>query len=222
MIIPAFAVGRTQSVLFSIRDLEEQKKIPSLPIYVDSPMAIDVTHVFEKHKADYDLSSRTLELKGTRILKPEQVKFCRSREQSKAINDEKGPAILISASGMVTGGRILHHLKYRLPNPKDTLLFIGYQGAGTRGSTILQGNPSVKIHGQQVPIEAAVESISGFSAHADYDEILAWLIGFNRPPLKTFIVHGDPEASAALAERIRKILDWDVAVPQFGEGFELD
>ncbi|NVL90053.1 MAG: MBL fold metallo-hydrolase [Desulfobacterales bacterium] len=222
LVIPAFAVGRTQELLFSIRELEERKKIPSLPIYVDSPMAIDVTAVFERSKADYDLRARILELNGKRILQPKQIRFCKTRDESRAINEEKNRAVIISASGMVSGGRILHHLAYRLPNPNDTVLFIGYQGEGTRGRTILEGGPSVKIHGQQVPIRANIESISGFSAHADYNEILAWLVGFNRPPLKTFIVHGEPDASAALAKKIQKKLGWDVVIPEFKTTFELD
>jgi len=222
LVIPAFAVGRTQELLFNIRELEEQERIPSLTVFVDSPMAIDVTSVFERSKADYCLSARTQELNGKRILRPKQIQFSRTREQSQAINDETNHAIVISASGMATGGRILHHLKYRLPNPNDTILFIGYQAEGTRGRTILEGSPSVKIHGRQVPIRAKIENISGFSAHADYNEILAWLIGFNRPPLKTFIVHGEPDASAALAEKIREKLRWDVVIPEFEEAFELD
>ena len=222
LVIPSFAVGRTQTLLFTIRKLEEQNQIPSLPVYVDSPMAIDVTEVFERNKADYNLYARMLELTGNRILKPRQIKFSRTREESKRINREKRGAIIISASGMVTGGRILHHLEYRLPNPKDTILFIGYQGEGTRGRTIVDGSPSVKIHGQQVPVRAAIETISGFSAHADYNEILAWLVGFNRPPLKTFIVHGEPDASKALSEKIRKVLGWDVVIPELEQTFELD
>ncbi len=222
LVIPAFAVGRTQELLFNIRELEEQERIPSLTVFVDSPMAIDVTSVFERSKADYCLSARTQALNGKRILRPKQIQFSRTREQSQAINNETNHAIVISASGMVTGGRILHHLKYRLPNPNDTILFIGYQAEGTRGRTILEGEPEVKIHGKQIPIRAKIENISGFSAHADYNEILAWLMGFNRPPLKTFIVHGEPDASAALAEKIREKLKWDVVIPKFEEDFELD
>ncbi|MBW2259693.1 MAG: MBL fold metallo-hydrolase, partial [Deltaproteobacteria bacterium] len=222
LVIPAFAVGRTQELLFNIRELEEQERIPSLTVFVDSPMAIDVTSVFERSKADYSLSARTLALNGTRILRPKQIQFSRTREQSQAINKETNHAIVISASGMVTGGRILHHLKYRLPNPNDTILFIGYQAEGTRGRTILEGEPEVKIHGKKVPVRAKIENISGFSAHADYNEILAWLMGFNRPPLKTFIVHGEPDASTALAEKIREKLKWDVVIPKFEEAFELD
>lgn len=222
LVIPAFAVGRTQELLFNIRELEEQERIPSLPVYVDSPMAIDVTSVFERSRADYGLKARTLALNGKRILHPGQMLFSRTREQSQAINKEEARAIIISASGMATGGRVLHHLKYRLPNPNDTVLFIGYQAEGTRGRTILEGKPEVKIHGHQVPIRAKIENISGFSAHADYNEILAWLIGFNRPPSKTFIVHGEPDASTALAEKIRGKLRWDVVIPEFNEAVELD
>jgi metallo-beta-lactamase family protein len=222
LVIPAFAVGRTQELLFNIRELEEQERIPSLTVFVDSPMAIDVTSVFERSKADYCLSARTQALNGKRILRTKQIQFSRTREQSQAINNEKNHAIVISASGMVTGGRILHHLKYRLPNPNDTILFIGYQAEGTRGRTILEGEPEVKIHGKQIPVRARIENISGFSAHADCNEILAWLIGFNRPPLKTFIVHGEPDASAALAEKIREKLRWDVVIPEFEEAFDLD
>jgi metallo-beta-lactamase family protein len=222
LMIPAFAVGRTQTLLYTIRELEEQNRIPTLTVYVDSPMAIDVTGVFENNKADYDLEARVLELTGKRILQPKKMQFSRTREESKKINHEKEAAIIISASGMCSGGRILHHLKYRLPNPKDTVLFIGYQGEGTRGRTMIEGHPKVKIHGKQVPIKANIENISGFSAHADYNETLAWLVGFNRPPEKTFIVHGEPAASDALASKIRKTLGWDVVIPEFEQTFQLE
>jgi metallo-beta-lactamase family protein len=122
---------------------------------------------------------------------------------------------------MATGGRILHHLERRLPRPQDTLLFIGYQAEGTRGRTILERRPTVKIHGEEIPVRAHIEQISGFSAHADYMEILAWLVGFNRPPAKTFIVHGEPDAAASLAAKIREKLGWDVVIPRLGETFVL-
>jgi metallo-beta-lactamase family protein len=222
LVIPSFAVGRTQELLFSIRELEERGEIPSLSVYVDSPMAINVTEVFGERTKDYNLKARVLELKGTDILQPKQIQFCRDREQSKALNQESSRAIIISASGMVVGGRILHHLKQRLPHPQDTVLFIGYQGEGTRGRTILEGKPTVKIHGQKIPVQAKIENISGFSAHADYNEVLAWLMGFNRPPAKTFIVHGEPDASASLAQKIRDTFGWEVVIPQCGESFELE
>jgi metallo-beta-lactamase family protein len=222
LVIPAFAVGRTQDLLYTIRELEEKREIPSIPVYVDSPMAINATGVFEKRKGYYDLTAKVLELNGIRIFQPEQISFCRHRDQSKALNEINGSAIIISASGMATGGRILHHLRFRLRRPEDTVLFIGYQAEGTRGRTILEGKPTVKIHGQEIPVRANIEKISGFSAHADYNEILAWLIGFNRPPKKTFLVHGEPSSSASLAEKIQKRLGWDVVVPEFKESFTLD
>jgi metallo-beta-lactamase family protein len=222
LVIPSFAVGRTQQLLYTLRELEEDKEIPSLPVYVDSPMAIDTTTVFEKNKGYYDLVAKVLEIRGTSILKPQQIRFCPHRDQSKALNQIKKHAIIISASGMATGGRILHHMRHRLPRRQDTLLFIGYQAEGTRGRTILDGNPTVRIHGEDITIKAQVENISGFSAHADYNEILAWLIGFNRPPIKTFLVHGEPDASASLAEKITDKLGWNVVIPKFQESFTLD
>ena len=222
LVIPSFAVGRTQQLLYTLRELEENKDIPSLPVYVDSPMAIDTTTVFEKNKGCYGLVAKVLEIRGTSILKPQQLKFCRHRDESKALNQVKKNAIIISASGMATGGRILHHMRHRLPHRKDTILFIGYQAEGTRGRTILDGNPTVRIHGEDIPIKARVENISGFSAHADYNEILAWLLGFNRAPKKTFIVHGEPDASVSLAEKIMEKLGWNVVVPQFQESFTLE
>lgn len=222
LLIPAFAVGRTQMLLYIIRELEEHKVIPSLPIYIDSPMAIDATKIFENRLADQDLTSRVLTLKGKRIFQPGRLHICKTRSESKAINKQKNRAIIISASGMATGGRILHHLKERMPHPQNTILFIGYQAEGTRGRAILEGNPTVKIHGEQVPVQAKVESISGFSGHADYDEILAWLMGFNKAPEKIFLVHGEPEAAAALKEKIERQFGWNVVIPEHGQSFELD
>ncbi len=222
LLIPAFAVGRTQTLLFDIRELEAKGVIPTLPVYVDSPMAVDATEVFERRKGDYDLESKVLELNGTHILQPEQLHIVRKRKQSKAIDQIKSRAIIISASGMATGGRILHHLARRLPHPQNTVLFIGYQAEGTRGRALLEGRREVKIHGQLIPVSAQVESISGYSGHADYNEILAWLIGFNRAPERTFLVHGEPEAAAALKKKIQDKLHWRVDIPKFGERFELD
>ncbi len=222
LVIPSFAVGRTQTLLYVIRELEEHGDIPSLPIYVDSPMAIDTTDIFRKRIADQDLASRILSLEGKNVFRPKQLHICKTREQSKAINRERGRAIIISASGMVTGGRILHHMQERLPRSENTVLFIGYQAQGTRGRAILEGKESVKIHGKEVQIRAHIENITGFSGHADYNEILAWLMGFNKAPKRTFIVHGEPEASASLARKIRDKFKWDVLVPKMNDNFDLD
>lgn len=221
LIVPSFAVGRTQELLFTIRELEEEKRIPVMPIFVDSPMAIHATRVFEKNAQDHDLESKVAALKGVEILKTNDLRIAQTAEQSKAINNISGKAIIISASGMVTGGRILHHLVNRLGNPQNTVLFIGYQAEGTRGRTILEGAETVKIHGQQVPINARIEQISGFSAHADYNEILAWLSNFNEAPRKIFIVHGEVSQSAALGQRIGKKYNWETLIPQYLQSFEL-
>jgi metallo-beta-lactamase family protein len=221
LIVPSFAVGRTQELLYSIRELEERGEIPALPVYVDSPMAIEATEVFRERIRDYNLKARISELLGKHILQTRLLRFCKDREESKAINQVASRAIIISASGMAEGGRVLHHLEQRLSRPENTVLFIGYQAEGTRGRAILDGVPTVKIHGQKIAVRAKVESISGFSAHADYHEIMAWLMGFNRPPLKTFIVHGDEEAAVSLAETINSALSWEVVVPRYGEHYEL-
>jgi metallo-beta-lactamase family protein len=222
LVIPSFAVGRTQTLLYIIRQLEDQGKIPSVPIYADSPMAIEATGIYEKRIASQNLSCRALAIAGTKVFRPDQLHLCESRQESKAINEINKRAIIISSSGMATGGRILHHLEHRLPEPDNTILFVGYQAYGTRGRKILEGDESVKIHGRQVRIKAKVDYITGFSGHADYNETLAWLMGFNKPPKQTFVVHGEPEASASLAQKIRKHYNWKVTVPEFGESFLID
>ncbi|NOZ12442.1 MAG: MBL fold metallo-hydrolase [Acidobacteria bacterium] len=222
LVVPAFAVGRTQTFLYTLRRLEEEGRIPVLPVYVDSPMGIATTEVFGQHIPDLNLKNRRLALEHKELFQPKNLRVCRTREESKSINNEKGPGIIVSSSGMATGGRILHHLEHRLPNSRNTVLFIGYQARGTRGRTILEGKPTVKIHGRQVPVQAAIETITGYSGHADYEEILAWLMGFNRPPERVFIVHGEPEASRSLAEKIRKQFHWKVTIPEFGQRFDLN
>lgn len=222
LVIPSFAVGRTQTLLYTIRELEGKGLIPVLQVFVDSPMAIDATAIFENRLADQDLEARVQKIQGKDIFRPKRLRICKSRNESKAINQQKSRAIIISSSGMVTGGRILHHLAERLPHHENTILFVGYQAEGTRGRIILEGAPEVKIHGRHVPINAMIENITGYSGHADYNETLAWLMGFNKPPEETFLVHGEPESSAALKEKIEKYLGWRTTVPQFGESFELD
>ena len=222
LVIPAFAVGRTQLLLYWIRQLEEQKQIPELQIFIDSPMAIKTVDVFKKHLPDMDLESRVEYIQGLPLFRPKHLNICQSREQSISINSVKENAVIISASGMAVGGRILHHLKERLPDSKNTILFIGYQAAGTRGRTLQEGKSEVKIHGTYVPAAAHIESIDGASGHGDYQEILAWLMGFNKAPKQVFIVHGEDEASESLAQKIRDRFGWDVVVPKISDSFELD
>lgn len=222
LVIPAFAVGRTQTLLYKIRELEEKKMIPALQIYIDSPMAIQTVDVFKRHLADMNLATRVEHLMGTPLFRPQNLTICKSREESIAINKIKSDAIIISASGMAVGGRILHHLAERLPDPRNTVLFAGYQAKGTRGRSIQEGKESVRIHGQDVPVRAAVASIDSASGHGDYNEILAWLMGFNQAPERIFIVHGEPDASESLAQKIRDHFGWNVVVPKLFESYEID
>ncbi|MBN2383078.1 MBL fold metallo-hydrolase [bacterium] len=222
LLVPAFAVGRTQTLLYVIRELEETGRIPSLPVFVDSPMAINVTDIFNQRISDQNMLCRLKTLTGKNIYQPQQLKMTQTRDESKSINKINSRAIILSASGMATAGRILHHLENRLAHPKNTVLFIGYQAEGTRGRTLLEGAETVKIHGHEIPVKAKIEMISGYSGHADYNEILAWLMGFNKPPQKTFIVHGEPHAARSMAEKIREHFGWDVVTPSFGESFQLN
>ncbi len=222
LVIPAFSVGRTQTLLYLIRELEEEGKIPVMPVYVDSPMAIEALKIFEDHIRDFNLQARMLNMRGKDIFRTQNLHICRSKEESISINEVKSNAIIISASGMATGGRILHHLARRLPDPQNTILLIGYQAEGTRGRTLLEKAETVKIHSQEIPVKANVEMIDGFSGHADYYEMLAWLMAFNKTPKKVFIVHGNKEASAAMAEHIREEYGWDVVIPSMGDSFTLD
>jgi metallo-beta-lactamase family protein len=163
IVVPAFTVGRTQEVLFTLRELEEKGEIPALPVFVDSPMAVDATAIFLTHRADHDNEMTRLLAAGKEPLRPAKLTFCRTAEQSKALNDVRGPCVILSASGMATGGRVLHHLARRLPDPRTTVLLVGFQAAGTRGASLQDGAPTVRIHGEDVAVKARVASISGFS-----------------------------------------------------------
>ncbi|ABS26244.1 MBL fold metallo-hydrolase RNA specificity domain-containing protein [Anaeromyxobacter sp. Fw109-5] len=212
VIIPAFAIGRTQEVLFTLRALEARGEIPALPVFVDSPMAVDATALFLAHRADHDDETTRLIEAGEEPLRPAKLSFCRSTDQSKALNDVRGPCVILSASGMATGGRVLHHLARRLPDPRTTVLLVGFQAAGTRGWTLQSGAPTVRIHGEDVPVKARVATISGFSAHADEAEISRWLATFPSPPARTLLVHGEPAALAAAKARMDG-LGWRAHVP---------
>ena len=215
VVIPSFAVGRTQELLFLFRELIEDKKMHSIPIHVDSPMAIDVTHLYEKHQEDLSLEMDALVAQGVKPFSPPNLHFDKTVDDSKKLNDAHYPTIIISASGMATGGRVLHHLERCLPDHRNTILFVGFQAAGTRGQAIQSGAQTVKMYGREVPVRARIETIEGLSAHADYGEILAWLGRFAKPPGKTFMVHGEPKASEALRQRIAEQLHWDVSVPTY-------
>ena len=215
IIIPAFAVGRTQELLYIFRELIAQNAMPALPVYVDSPMAIDATDLYRRHHEDHNLEADDLEEHGLRLFAQPNVHFERSVADSQALNEVQGPCIIISASGMVTGGRVLHHLERCLPDSRNTVVFVGYQGAGTRGQTIQSGAGSVKMLGETVPIRAHIETMEHLSGHADYGEILALLGRFEKAPAHTFLVHGEPSAAESLRQKIAQQLGRNVTIPAY-------
>lgn len=222
VVVPAFAVGRTQTLLYVLRDLKARQKIPDLPIYVDSPMAVHVSELFCKYVGDLDEAARDIYRSTHKFptICP-NLHYVESKEESQRINDLKYPAVIISASGMATGGRILHHLKHRLPDSRNTVLFIGFQSNGTRGQLLKDGAREIKIHGEMIPVRAQIRSMESFSGHADSDEILRWLRTFREAPKQTFIVHGEPDSSRALEAEIRRLLGWKTRIPEYLEAVDL-
>jgi metallo-beta-lactamase family protein len=222
VLIPSFAVGRAQEILYYLRELESAGEIPILPVYVDSPMAVDVFDVFTKHREEHDLETEEFERKGINPLYTKDVHFARSVQDSKAINEHRSPAIIVSANGMATGGRIVHHLMQRLPDERNSVVFVGYQAVGTRGRYLTEGARTIKLYGVEYPVRARIHSIEGFSAHGDYNEILRWMQSFQAPPSKTFLVHGEPLAIVGMRDHIHdKHPDWNVVVPKYLESFDL-
>jgi len=215
-LIPSFAVGRAQSLMYAIHRLKQRHDIPDLPVFLNSPMAADATSLYQRHSSLHHLNA--VECRAM----CHAAKIVNSVEESEALNLLKVPAVIIAASGMATGGRILHHLIAHAGNPRNSLVFAGYQAGGTRGAAIVAGEPSVKIFGQQVAIHAQVHQLSGYSAHADADEIMAWLGGFERAPRRVFVTHGEPDAADALRKRIQDELHWNAHVPEHMESIELD
>ena len=219
LLIPAFAVGRTQSLLFYIRKLIELKKIPSVPVYVDSPMAINVTALYQRHNDFHTIKpSDTI---YNSVFEFPNLNYYRSQADSVQINNIRSHAIIISSSGMCNGGRILHHLYHRLPRPNDTLMFAGYQAEGTRGRKILEGDKKVKIFGEEVDVRCNIVHINGLSAHADKSELMKWLGNIKDAPKNTFIIHGEPENSRIFAETITSKFGWNTYVPEYLESYDL-
>jgi metallo-beta-lactamase family protein len=221
LIIPAFALGRTQTVVHYLSELEREGRIPSIPVFIDSPMAADVTAIYQRYSS--------LEFSGEKqLLKPEptplstgRMLMCRSTQQSKEINGFEGSRIIIAASGMVNGGRILHHMMHNLPNPDTTILFVGYQSPGTRGEIIQSGASEVKIFGKYIPIQAHIRTISGLSAHADKGELLRWLRSCSGTPQTVKIVHGEKEVASRFAETVQTELGWKASAARHEEVIEL-
>ncbi len=219
MLLASFAIGRAQQLIYLLQLLKKDDRIPDLPIYLDSPMSCDATKIYKEHNEDHDLSEGELDSQHP-ILAGPRVFLVRKTDESKALNHVRGPAIIISSSGMMTGGRIVHHLKQRLPNPDNTIVLGGYMAVGTRGRRIQEGAETIRMHGMEIPVRAAVESIPGLSGHADRSGLLRWLEPLSKPR-RTFLTHGEPDSSEALAETLRTSRGWDVHVPDLGESHEL-
>ena len=215
VIVPAFAVGRTQALLHQIWLLKKAKQIPDLPVFLDSPMAIDTTGIYQHHANEHRLSADDCRHMGT------VARFCRTPDQSRELNQLTYPAIIISASGMATGGRILHHLKNHLGDHRCSVVFAGFQAGGTRGARLVQGERSIRIFGQDMAVNAEIVSLPGMSAHADAGQIIDWLKTAKRPPQHVYITHGEQDASDALRRRIQRELGWHASVPIMGDAIEL-
>lgn len=219
MLLASFAVGRAQQLIYLLQLLKKEDRIPDLPIYLDSPMACNATKIYKEHNEDHDLSEGELDAQHPVLAGP-RVHLCRSTDESKALNHVRGPAIIISSSGMMTGGRIVHHLKNRLPSSDNTIVLGGYMAVGTRGRLIQDGVETIRMHGQEIPVRAAVEKVSGLSGHADRSGLLRWLADLP-DPRRVFLTHGEPDSASAFADKLRKSRQWDVHIPDLGEAQEL-
>lgn len=215
LLIPVFAVGRAQTVLYLLSRLRAADRIPKVPIYMNSPMAVNTTELFCRHVGEHRLSEQQCEEMCR------DVEFVRTVEESKWLTSKKGPMIVLSASGMITGGRVLHHLQQLAPDRRNTVLLVGYQAAGTRGAALLGGAKSVKMFGVWISVNAEVARIDGLSAHADADELIAWLATMPSSPKGASVVHGEPEAADALRLRLHDELGWAAQVPTHGESIEI-
>ncbi|MBK6748601.1 MAG: MBL fold metallo-hydrolase [Acidobacteria bacterium] len=222
ILIPAFAVGRTQEVLYMIRELEDQKRIPILPVVVDSPMAAQATQVYNRFTEEHDREYASILAHKRHPLRQASMSTTASRDESKKLNEMKGARIIISASGMLSGGRVLHHAIRMLPNENATLVFVGYQAAGTTGRRIQDGDREVKIMKRWIPVNCRIEKVEGFSAHADWKAVIKWLGGLQKAPKMVFTTHGEPDAAEAMAGHIRDQFGWNVVVPGYEQTIELE
>ena len=219
IVVPAFAVDRTQLLLYDIRRLERAQRVPPLPIYMDSPMAIGVTAIYREHREDLKIGMEEMHANAASM---QAVHVMRSPEESKQINQVHTPAIIISASGMATGGRVLHHLSQRLPDARNCVLLAGFQAEGTRGRALEDGAKLIRIHGEDVPVRAEVVNLRQFSAHGGRSELMRWLGGIPAPPRQLFLVHGEPAAAQALQAAVKSELRWNVTVASYLQSLELN
>jgi len=219
MVIPAFSVGRAQEILYRLRGLEEAGRIPRLPVYLDSPMAIDATELYRRHHEEHDLEMDALEDAGKAPLRPAHLHMTRTVDESKRLNDLDPPAVILSASGMATGGRVVHHLKRRLPFRQNLVAFVGYQAEGTLGRSLVDGARTVHIHGEEIEVRAEVTMLDAFSAHADEEELLRWVA--EAAPRRIALVHGEPEGREALARALSGVFSGEVLLPARGDTIEV-
>lgn len=220
-LIPSFAVGRTQSLLYYLRELKAAKRIPDLPVIIDSPMASDATKIYQRHANEYDQQARELLARGFQPFQVPKMYFVRGRDESIALNTIQEPMVLISASGMLTGGRVLHHLRHRVSDKKNTVLFVGFQPPGSRGDWLKKGNRSLRLFGEEVSVGAEIAEISGLSAHGDRDELLRWCRSCAGTPATVGVVHGEPDSAASFAATLRSELGWQTFVPRYLETIEV-
>jgi metallo-beta-lactamase family protein len=221
VLVPAFAVGRAQQVLLVLGDLMRTGDLAPAPIHVDSPMAIDATEIYSRHLRDHQLDEGLL-VEGRSRLCPSGVRFHRTVEESKSLNDLPGPRVILSASGMLTGGRVLHHLARLLPNDRNLVLLVGYQAAGTRGRDLQEGAKSIRVHGRAVEARATIRTLHGLSGHADADGLVRWIRSGAGHPAGVFVTHGEPQAAAALAARVGKEIGVRTFEPRLGVVYDLD
>jgi metallo-beta-lactamase family protein len=222
ILIPTFAIDRAQAIMFHLGELVRGGRIPRLTIFVDSPMAVDVTSVYKRYKHLLDEQTQQLFRAGDHPFQFAGLHFVRSRSESRAVNSIRGSCIVMAGSGMCNGGRIKHHLRQNIDRPESTVVFTGFQARGTLGRQILRGDPQVRIHGRMYPVRACIERLYGMSAHADRDGLTDWLRRLDSPPRKLFLTHGESEAADSLAGHIRQELGWDATVPKYGDVCELD
>jgi metallo-beta-lactamase family protein len=223
VVIPAFSVGRTQEIVYSLHQMASAERLPDVPIFVDSPLAVNVTEVFRLHPEYYDAQVREF-MNHNRHPDPfgfERLRYIRTTEDSKALNDLQGPAVIISASGMCEAGRVQHHLKHTITDPRNTVLIVSWQAPYTLGRRLVERQPVVKIFGEEFPLRARVETIGGYSAHADRNGLLGWAEPIARGLQHAFVVHGDPDPAAALAEGLEQLGARNVAVPDQGDVFQI-
>lgn len=222
ILIPSFALARTQMVTLMLGELMDSGELPEVPVHVDSPMAVEITEIYERYWGTADLDPPPNDGDGRPLsLMPRNVQFHRTVDESKTLNRLRGPRIIISSSGMLTGGRVLHHLERLAPDPGNLIVLVGYQAAGTRGRALKEGAKSLRMHGQDIPVRAKVLSVEGLSAHADANELMRWLRTAPQPPRLAFVTHGEPAASAALAQRLGTELAVTAITPAIGQSFDL-